>query len=242
MGKINLSPLFYAPEWRAAAGMEDRPIIIKLKGLLFAWVLRLERLTWRVHIKGREHLDRLYSSKKRFLLCFWHGKYTPIFPLLEGYEVCVISSRSERGSVIAEICRNFGYRSAQIPDQPGREVLPLLEKVLSAARGGGIAVDGPLGPRHRVKTGVIRMASALGFALVPVSVDSRRKMVWNKRWDRMEIPLPFATVGLVLGEPIQVPPGLQKEQIRDWANHLSEVLTKLDQEAEDRVRKARPLT
>jgi lysophospholipid acyltransferase (LPLAT)-like uncharacterized protein len=80
---------------------------------------------------------------------------------------------------------------------------------LAEARAGAVAVDGPLGPFHRVKSGVIRIASALGFELLPGSVDSRRKMVCYKRWDRMEIPMLFTRVCLVIGEPIQVPSGLR---------------------------------
>ncbi len=35
----------------------------------------------------------------------WHGKYVPIFPLLEGYEACVISSRSERVGILRDLRR-----------------------------------------------------------------------------------------------------------------------------------------
>ena len=214
--------------------------MIKFKGWMLSWVLRLQRMTWRIHIEGRENLDRLYADEKHFLLCFWHGKYVPIFPLLEGCKACVVSSRSVRGSVIAEIGRNFGYQSAQMPDRPSRDSLRLLGEVLSEARAWGIAVDGPLGPRGRVKSGVIRMASALEFDLLPVSLDSRRKMVFNRRWDRMEIPLPFTTVCLVFGEPIKVPPEFHSGQVKNLADKLAEAILQLDAKAENMVRENLP--
>jgi lysophospholipid acyltransferase (LPLAT)-like uncharacterized protein len=213
--------------------MVKRTVIIKLKGFLLSWVLRLQRLTWRIRIEGREHLDRLYGTKNRFLICFWHGKYVPIFPLLEGYEACVISSQSKRGSVIAEICGNFGYQSAQIPGRKGSGTPTLMGDLLSGTQAGGTAVDGPLGPRHRVKSGVIRMASDFGFSLLPVSVGSRRKLVLNNRWDRMELPLPFATICLSFGKPIKVPPNLRHKQIREWADHLAEAIETLGDEAQN---------
>lgn len=209
--------------------------MIKLKGRILYWLLRLQRWTWRVHIEGRERLTQLYAGNKRFLFCFWHGKYVPLFPLLKGYQACVVSSRSERGSVIAEICRNFGYESAQIPDQPGRDSLMLMGDALSEAQAGALAVDGPLGPRHRVKHGVIRMASARGFDLLPVSLDSRRKMVFNKRWDRMEFPLPFTKVCLVFGEPIKVPPEFRPGQARGLVDNLAKAIARLDKKAENMV-------
>ena len=209
-----------------AGGMRKHSVLIKLKGLLLAWSLRSQRLTWRVRFEGRNYLDELYDRGIPFLLCFWHGKYVPIFPLLEGYEACVISTRSNRGSIIAEICGRFGYQSAQIPDRQ-------MGEALSCARSGGLAVDGPLGPRHGVKIGVILMASEFGFALLPVSVGIRWKIVLDKRWDRMELPIPFTTICLAFGKPIKVPPKLRKRQVRQWTDLLEETITMLDGKAQD---------
>jgi lysophospholipid acyltransferase (LPLAT)-like uncharacterized protein len=204
---------------------------IKLKGLMFAWSLRLQCLTWRVRVQGRQHLDRLYTTGNRFLVCFWHGKYVPIFPLMEGYRACIVSSLSVRGSVIAEICANFGYQSAQIPDRPTRDPMKLMAAVLSDAQAVATAVDGPLGPYHRVKYGVVRTASVLGFELLPVSVGSRRKIVLHSRWDRMELPLPFTRVCLLFGRSIQVPPELHDGQLRQITGHLTKAMAALDDEA-----------
>lgn len=212
--------------------MVTNSAFIKFKGFLFAWILRLQCLTWRVCFQGREQLDQLYNTEKRFLVCFWHGKYVPIFPLLEGYKACVISSQSVRGSIIAEICRNFGYQSAQIPDQPKRDSRKLMREILFDVPAVGTAVDGPLGPYHQIKQNMIRAASVLGFDLLPVSVSSRRKIVLNKRWDRMELPLPFTRVCLVFGNPIRVPPNLNHEQIRQLADRLAKAIADLDYKAE----------
>ena len=65
-----------------------------------------------------------------------------------------------------------------------------------------ITVDGPLGPAYKVKPVVLHLASNLGWPIVPVSVASRRSLVFAKRWDRLEIPCPFTRVCFVVGEPI----------------------------------------
>jgi lysophospholipid acyltransferase (LPLAT)-like uncharacterized protein len=227
--------------------------MIKFKGRILSWLLRLQRWSWRVHIEGRERLDQMYAGNKRILFCFWHGKYVPIFPLMEGYKVCVITNQSNRGNVIDEICRNFGYQTVQIPDQRRHGPLRLTEKRLSEAQSGvslqliekalygvqagAFAVDGPLGPRHRVKSGVIRIASELGFELLPVSVGIRSKITFHKRWDRMEIPLPLAKVCLVIGEPAKVPPELRSWQVKAWSDDLAEAIMLLDKQAEKMLHK-----
>ncbi len=216
--------------------MKKRGFSIKLEGFLLSWILRLLRRTWRVRFKDREQLDQVYGLGNHFLICFWHGEYVPIFPLFEGYRACVISSQSNRGSVIAEICENFGFQSAQISDRQGSGSIRHLCKLLHDAQTGGIAVDGPLGPRHQVKPGVIWMASTFQFDLLPVSVGSSRKLVLNRRWDRMELPLPFATVCLAFGKPIKVPPRLGNEQTREWADNLADAIMTLGEEAQNMAR------
>jgi lysophospholipid acyltransferase (LPLAT)-like uncharacterized protein len=215
--------------------MKNQGIMTRLEGFLAAWFLRSQRATWRVHIEGREQLDRLFASE-HFILCFWHGKYLPIFPVLEGYKAHVITSRSHRGNIISEICRNFGYQTTQISDRPGHDAHSQMEEILSEVSAVGIAVDGPLGPRHRVKSGVIRLASTLGFILLPVSMDCRQKVVSKKRWDHMEFPLPLTRVCMVFGNPIKIPPNLSNTQILEWADHLAEAITNLDRKARNMVR------
>jgi hypothetical protein len=66
-------------------------------------------------------------------------------------------------------------------------------------------------------------------------VGSRRKIVLNRRWDRLELPLPFTRVCLVFGDPIKVPSDLCNGQIRQLASHLTEAITELDDKAQDLV-------
>lgn len=211
-------------------------ITVQLEAKILAWLLRLQCSTWRVHTRGREHIERLYADQeKRFLLCFWHGEYVPLSPLLEGYKVCVISSLSNRGAVIAEICKNFGYESILIPDKPSRDLLRDLEKSLAGSRVIATAVDGPLGPRHRVKHGLIWIAAKLGLDLLPISVVSRRKIMMNRRWDRLAIPFPFTTVGLIFGEPVKVSREHSSSILHREAVALGHILASLDKEAENMI-------
>lgn len=208
----------------------------RIEGWGLSRLLRFQRLTWRVHIEGLGRLKQLYSKGEPFLLCFWHGKYVPILPLFEGYKACVITSLSDRGDVIAEICRHFGYQCMQIPDHGRDESLRLMERTLSGFPMGGIAVDGPLGPYHKIKRGVIQLASALDFSLLPVSVDARRKRVFRGRWDLMEIPRLFTKIFLLIGDPIKVPAIITVKEARDWVSHLTDIMLLLDKKASSMAR------
>ncbi len=173
------------------------------------------------------------------MLCFWHGQYIPIMALCRwlwierrAENACVFASLSVRGAVIAEICRNFGLDCILIPDQGHLFSYELMRNALAQHRAGVIAVDGPLGPNRRVKQGAIRLASELGFHLVPASVFAERSWIMETRWDRMEVPKPLSRTGLVIGGPIPVDRDLSRAQIRAIIRQLNDRLEILEKQAE----------
>lgn len=206
---------------------------------MWAAFLRLLCWTWRKRYDGFVPIDEARKRGHKFMLCFWHGKYIPIMALCRwlwierrSENACVFTSRSARGAVIAEICRNFGLDCIQIPDQGHKYSYELMRKVLSEHRAGVLAVDGPLGPNRRVKQGAIRLASELGFHLVPASVFAERCWIMEKRWDRMEVPMPFSRTGLIMGEPIPVDAELSRGQIRVLLEQLEGQLEMLEERAQ----------
>ncbi len=208
---------------------------VRLLAWLYVWLLRLQAATWRTQIEGLERLDGRLARGERTLVTCWHGTYVPLLTLLRGRGACVFTSASFRGEIIASICHHFGYACVQLPDHGRDHSLALMRQALDAYQAGGIAVDGPRGPYHVVKRGAIQLASELGFALLPVSVASRRKRVLRHRWDRMEIPRPFTRVCLVIGEALTVPAGLTQDEVEPWARRLHDALEAGDRLAGEKV-------
>ncbi len=201
----------------------------KLMGWLWSWLLRLQCATWRTKVEGIEDLDQILREGRRVMFTFWHGKYVPLFALLRGRSACVFTSQSNRGEVISDICRRFRYHCVQIPDNGRAYSISTMRRALVHHQNGGIAVDGPAGPYHRVKKGAIKLASELGYEVVPASVCARRRRVLMHRWDRLEIPGLFTRVGFAIGAPIQVPPDLCAEEVNRFTERLHQALESLDQ-------------
>ena len=210
---------------------------ISVKGFLIASFSRLLRKTWRVHIEGQDYLDGYYTNGRRCLIGFWHGKYAPIFPLLEGYDALVITSLSTRGSILGEICRSFGYKNAQIPDEPKLDSFKQLLHDLKPMKVSGTALDGPLGPYHKTKPSLIRLCGMLGLDMVPVTVSSSRSIKASKRWDKLEVPLPFSRVCLIFGEPIPIPSHLKHSELQTFSKHIDQELDELQTRAEAILRR-----
>ncbi|MCK5353385.1 DUF374 domain-containing protein [bacterium] len=216
--------------------MTSKGTLDRARGWVSSRALLLHQWTWQLEVEGRDGFDKLVENGDRFIICFWHGKYVPILPLMRGVDGCVFTSATRNGDIIARISSDFGFGCTQIPDRGPRRSLRLMEAALSRFQVAGIAVDGPLGPYHQVKQGIIRLATGLGFYLLPVSVEARRKFVLNKRWDLLEIPFPFTRVCLVIGEPIAAPDLLGTEGIATGSRKLGHALESLDARAAGMVR------
>jgi len=173
----------------------------------------------------------MLEDREPLIAAFWHGRIAALYPWLAGRHAVIFTSASRRGDVIAEACRRFGYDCVQIPDHGRTRSLTIMKEALTRHPVCGVAVDGPLGPYHAVKRGAVELASELGFKIVPVSVAASRKWIVRRRWDRHEVPWPFARVALVVGDPLVVPSALDSDGIARWSERLRSALEAGDHES-----------
>ena len=75
---------------------------------------------------------------------------------------------------------------------------------LDSGRDVGITPDGPRGPVHKIKNGTIELASRTGVLICPAG-GAAHPVHSASSWDSFNIPLPFAKVVIVFGEPIEIP-------------------------------------
>lgn len=204
-------------------------------GTLIAWLLCFGHWSWRKDVGEGERIDEMLADGRRLLAVFWHGKYFPLFSLLAGRNACIFTTPCFRGEVVAEICRRFGYECYSVPAVGGKSARAAMYDVLSTRNAAAFAVDGPLGPNHRIKRGALDIAADLGFSLLPVSASARHRQVLHRRWDRREIPLPFTRVALTVGEPITISSPRAGRDIPHLKRQLHDALQVLGQRAEDKV-------
>lgn len=204
-------------------------IIARVIAAIFAAVLRLVRASWRRESIGMEVFDQALARQERLLVVCWHAKAISLFPLLEGFDAWILTNRSFRGQVIAALAGHFGYHSILLDHKHGQELQELLDELLQKHRCLAIAVDGPLGPLHRVRPSLVRLASQLKLVVVPLSVAAQPKIVMRRRWDKMEIPLPFSRVLFGVGKPFKVPPDVQPDEIEAWMETIRKNIEEADQ-------------
>jgi lysophospholipid acyltransferase (LPLAT)-like uncharacterized protein len=160
-------------------------------------------LRWRV--EGLEHFDAILASGRQPVMAFWHGRILPATFYFRGRGIVVITSENFDGEWIARIIERFGYGTARgSTSRGGARALVQLRRELAAGRPAAFTIDGPRGPARFAQPGAVFLAGATGHPILPFHIEAER--LWSmKSWDRTQVPKPFATVRVAIGEPIVVP-------------------------------------
>ena len=88
-------------------------------------------------------------------------------------------------------------------------------ELLGRGVAGLLTVDGPRGPRNRVKRGVAELALRVdGAVVLPVLALPSRRRVIEGSWERFQVPLPLSEISLVFGEPVRPADGETAEALR----------------------------
>ena len=168
-------------------------------------VITLLGSTWRWRVEGLEHIDRLVAEGRQPIMAFWHGRILPATYFFRRRGIVVITSENFDGEWIAGIIERFGYGTARgSTSRGGRKALLQLMREMAAGKAAGFTVDGPRGPAEVAQPGAVWLAKATGHPVLPFHLEADRHWTLNS-WDRTQIPKPFATVSLVIGDPFDVP-------------------------------------
>jgi lysophospholipid acyltransferase (LPLAT)-like uncharacterized protein len=190
-----------APGWRVSAGKRLQAKLIATAGYPVIAALGAT-LRWRTD--GLEHFDAIARSGRQPVMAFWHGRILAATYFFRRRGIVVITSENFDGEWIAGIIERFGYGTARgSTSRSARKALLQLTRDMARGKAAGFTVDGPRGPARVVQPGAVWLAQATGNPVVPFHLEADRH--WSLRsWDRTQIPKPFATVALAVGEPLYV--------------------------------------
>jgi lysophospholipid acyltransferase (LPLAT)-like uncharacterized protein len=188
-----------------------------------------QTLRWRV--EGLQHLDAVLASGRQPVMAFWHGRILPATFYFRRRGIVVITSENFDGEWIARIIERFGYGTARGSTSRGaKRAMLQLVRAMKAGRAAGFTLDGPRGPARVAQAGAVWLASASGNPVLPFHLEA--SSYWSLRsWDRTQIPKPFSTVALVVGEPIDVAKDASTDVLEAARLELEARLTALEARA-----------
>jgi lysophospholipid acyltransferase (LPLAT)-like uncharacterized protein len=94
----------------------------------------------------------------------------------------------------------------------------------------GFTLDGPRGPARVAQPGAIWLARATGNPVLPFHLEASSHWTTGS-WDRTQIPRPFSTVALAVGEPLEVPKSAADDQLEPARRELERRLAALESRA-----------
>ena len=168
----------------------------------------------------------------QFILSMWHCHQCVVYAVKDKEKFRVLISASNDGEIIAEGALSLGIKSIRgSSKRHGTSAALGLIDNLKDGGSIGIMVDGPKGPKRKVKDGIINIAKLSGVPIIPVCWQSRNRTFHKfNTWDEFQIPFgPCKTVAL-FGEPIYIPCDSTKEEMQEWCIKLEEAMNKVEQD------------
>lgn len=207
---------------------------------LLAWIVG-RTLRWTV--VGEEHVRAARAEGGPLTWASWHGRQllTIDFHSRKGkggrapgerMRVVVLASLSRDGEIQTAMLERFGYRVERGSSTRGAvRGLLTMGRAMREGWEPAIAVDGPIGPLHGVKQGIVALAKHEGAKIVPTMASASAGWIVPS-WDRTFVPRPFARAVMIYAAPVEVPKDASDERLEEIRASVEATLRRLTVEAD----------
>ena len=159
-------------------------------------------LTSKVLVKGEKNL----KPRSNYILCFWHTfifLYFTVF--LQNRRHVWMQHPTWYMKTSHVMLRYVGVRKIILGSSghSGKEAAEQLVKYLREGYTSVLLPDGPSGPPFQMKRGILHISMQSNVPILPVRFESSPSIT-SQNWDRRKWPIPFSTITVHYGEPIQV--------------------------------------
>lgn len=212
------------------------PLLIKFTAWCLAKTFRLIAKTIRYRVisavPGTNPAEP--DTPHYYLYAMWHDEV--LIPITcratikkfgTGNRMSALVSRHQDGSILTEFMSQFTVHA--IRGSSSRGGAAAIRQLLDSADKTHVVItpDGPRGPRHEVKQGIVYVASQTGMAVCPVANTMTRYWDLKGSWTNQIIPKPFSKAYLLIGKPIHIPSDLTRTQISEYQNMIEQEMDKL---------------
>ena len=202
------------------------------KFLVKAFMKCQEPFTHVIEINNQELRPCIYAM--------WHSDQFCVYGVQDKANLSVLISNSIDGEIVAYATEAMGFKTVRGSSgkkgavEATMQMLKRLENKECVA----IMVDGPHGPLHTVKNGVIKIAKLSGAPIIPVCwYSGDRTFVKLPSWDSMTTPIGDAKILNLYGNPIYIPKNSTPEEDAEYKllikNSLEELQKQIPQKWEE---------
>ena len=173
------------------------------------------------------------------IFAIWHAHQCAIWSIKDHEHLYSLVSNSEDGQIVTDACTAVGMKTIRGSQrrQGTKAMLQLLEK-LESNNSIAITIDGPKGPKHVVKEGVIAIAKHSQVPIIPM-VWYCPSPLWLKfnSWDEFRFAIFACKTIVVYGDPIYVPAELTEEEAETYRLKVENSLKNIYEDAQANYKK-----
>jgi lysophospholipid acyltransferase (LPLAT)-like uncharacterized protein len=219
----------------------------KTKYIILSYVVHLIVIVWYFFVRKRDVIipeasQKIIESGGGYIIAVYHETTLSLYRHATQYlqkkknaTMVALVSQSKDGEIIHQTFARSNLISVRgSSTRGGTGAFRAILKEMKQRHVPIFTVDGPKGPRHEVKPGVIATASITGAPIL--YLDSRYDRHYQfKSWDKHFFPKFRARLYIQYGQPLEVPKGLSEEEIEVWAKKLEGLMAENRQRLESFV-------
>lgn len=195
---------------------------MKIPPKMIAWPIAAMVMLFRSTCRLRVHGDprpALKREKKPYVYSILHAHQIAAAINTEPNTAAMVSQSGD-GELLVQAFRALGVtsiRGSSRREGSGRGGAEAVDAMVEHVVNTGpaiIAVDGPRGPRGRVRKGIASLAKRSDAAVINVILIPRWRITIRGAWDRFQMPIPFSRIDAYFAEPVRPQPNESVESIR----------------------------
>ena len=197
----------------------------------FFLLAKVFSFTYRFKYFGIKNLEDAlsYSNTGSYCLATWHEHTIATILSQTGISYCALVSQSKDGDFVSFILKRLGHKTARgSSSRGGKNARQLVKKYLNNSFPAAFTVDGPRGPRHKSKPGIIKTAHETQTAILPVTTIAKSYWTLPKTWDQTKIPKPFSKVICQYGPIIKIPNDFEDKNLQNYLDILNNSLLQME--------------
>jgi lysophospholipid acyltransferase (LPLAT)-like uncharacterized protein len=213
-------------------------MIQKIIAQLLYFIIRLLHFSYRYEWIDVQNKEKAVKSNEKgvYVYAVWHQNFIGSTFVHIGQKYTMIVSGSKDGELVATACKKMGYSPVRgSSTRGGKEAMFEMVKKIKSGIPGAITVDGPKGPVHVVKPGIVEIARLAKCPILPLSSYPVNYWSFEKSWDKFRVPKPFTKIYLVLGEPIFVPEEITEEQFEQIRLEIANAINRGEEKAKSKT-------
>jgi lysophospholipid acyltransferase (LPLAT)-like uncharacterized protein len=137
---------------------------------------------------------------------FWHKKILFTIYQFKNSGARPLISNSDDGELVSQVAEEFNMIPIRGSSSRGgaRAFIKMMHSIRKEKSHILITADGPKGPAEQIKDGTVKLAEKTGAVIIPISWTASKVKVFQKSWDKFELPLPFGKIKFKYGKPIYI--------------------------------------